>query len=402
MGTVTALSLKVGELWEKILAGESGIHDLKAFDTTKHKVKFGGDIHDWNPDGYIDRKELKRLDLFTQFALVCAVDAVNDSGIDFSKEDLFRCGVIVGSGVGGLNEIEDQMGRLILKGPDKVSAFTIPKLMVNAASGHVSIRYGLRGINFAVATACASATNAMGSAFQSIRSGETDVVITGGTEAACTPMGLASFANMRALSERHDDPQGASRPFDADRDGFVLAEGAGLLVFEEYEHAKARGANIHAEILGYGASADGGHITQPDPEGTGAGRAMSEALTDAGISGDQVDYINAHGTSTPLGDKAETIAIKNVYGDHAYKLSVSSTKSHLGHLLGASGGVELILSILALEHNVCPPTINLQTPDPACDLDYTPNEPKEKQINVVMSNSFGFGGHNASIVAGRI
>lgn len=402
MGAVTSLSQKVDDLWQKILAGESGIHELRAFDTTEHKVKFGGDIHDWNPDGYIERKELKRLDRFTQFALVCGVDAVEDSGLDFSKEDLFRCGVIIGSGIGGLNEIEDQMTRLIKKGPDKVSAFTIPKLMVNAASGHVSIRYGLRGINFAVATACASATNAMGSAFQSIRSGETDIVITGGTEAACTPMGLAGFANMRALSERHDDPQSASRPFDSGRDGFVLSEGAGLLVFEEYEHAKARGADIYAEILGYGASADGGHITQPDAQGTGAGRAMSEALKDAQLSADGVDYINAHGTSTPLGDKAETTAIKNVFGDHAYKLSVSSTKSELGHLLGASGGVELILSILALKHNVCPPTINLESPDPECDLDYTPNEPKERQLERVMSNSFGFGGHNASIIAGRI
>lgn len=402
MGSVTSLSLKVDDLWRKVLEGQSGVHELRAFDTTNHKVKFGGDIHDWNPTGYIDRKELKRLDRFTQFALVCSVDAVNDSGLDFSREDPFRCGVIIGSGIGGLNEIEEQVGRLIQKGPDKVSAFTIPKLMVNAASGHVSIRYGLKGINFAVATACASATNAMGSAFQSIRAGETDIVITGGTEAACTPMGLAGFANMKALSERHDDPPGASRPFDLDRDGFVLSEGAGLLVFEEYEHAKARGAEIYAEILGYGASADGGHITQPDAEGTGAGRAMSGALVDAELGPERVDYINAHGTSTPLGDKAETTAIKNVFGDHAYKLSVSSTKSHLGHLLGASGGVELILSILALRHNVCPPTINYQTPDPACDLDYTPNQPKERSINVVMSNSFGFGGHNACLVAGSV
>lgn len=402
LGTVTSLSLKVDDLWQKILAGQSGIHEFKLFDTTNHKVKFGGDIHDWNPQDYIERKDLKKLDRFTQFALVCAVDAVNDSGLDFSKEDPFRCGVIVGSGIGGLNEIEEQVGRLIKKGPDRVSAFTIPKLMVNAAAGHVSIRYGLRGINFAVATACASATNAMGSAFQSIRAGETDIVITGGTEAACTPMGLAGFANMKALSERHDDPQGASRPFDSDRDGFVLSEGAGLLVFEEFEHAKARGADIYAEILGYGASADGGHITQPDAEGTGAGHAMALALKDAEISPDRVDYINAHGTSTPLGDKAETTAIKRVYGDHAYKLSVSSTKSELGHLLGASGGVEMILSLMALKHNVVPPTINLQSPDPECDLDYTPNEPKEKQLNIAMSNSFGFGGHNASIVAGRV
>lgn len=402
MGAVTSLSLKVEDLWQKILAGKSGIHELKEFDTERHKVKFGGDIHGWNTEGYIDRKEEKRLDRFTQLALVSAIDAVSDSGIDFSQYDPFRCGVIIGSGIGGLNEIETQMGRLILQGPDRVSAFTIPKLMVNAAAGHVSIRYGLRGVNFAVATACASAANAMGSAFKAIQYDDCDVVITGGSEAACTPMGLAGFANMKALSERHDDPQGASRPFDAERDGFVLSEGAGVLVFEEYERAKARGARIYAEILGYGASADGGHITQPDSEGTGAAHAMRLALADGKLNPEQLDYINAHGTSTPLGDKAETSAIKSVFGDHAYKLSVSSTKSQLGHLLGASGGVELILSILALRDQVCPPTINLQNPDPACDLDYTPNEPKQRDLKIVMSNSFGFGGHNASLIAGKV
>ena len=402
MGAITSLSQKVDDLWQRVLAGESGIHELKAFDTTQHKVKFGGDVYDWNPSDYIERKDLKKIDRFAQFAIVCAVDAVNDAGLDFSKEDLYRCGAIVGTGIGGLNEIEEQMGRLILKGPDKVSAFTIPKLMANAASGHVSIRFGLRGLNYAVVTACASATNAMGEAFHAIRAGVTDVMITGGTEAACTPMGLAGFANMRALSERNDDPKAASRPFDIDRDGFVMSEGAGLIVLEEYEHAKARGAKIYAEILGYGASADGGHITQPDPNGTGAGRAMQAALEDAQINPERVDYINAHGTSTPLGDKAESTAIKRVYGDHAYKLSVSSTKSQLGHLLGASGGVEMIMSLKALQHNVVPPTINLQNPDPECDLDYTPNEPKEKPLNVVVSNSFGFGGHNASMVAARV
>jgi len=400
IGAVTSLSCKVDDLWQRILRGESGVHPLKVFDTTEHKVKFGGDIYDWSPDGYIDRKEVKRIDRFTQFALVAGVDAVNDSGLDFSKEDRFRCGVILGSGIGGLNEIETQHERLLTKGPDKVSAFTIPKLMVNAASGHVSIRYGLRGPNYAVATACASATNAMGDAFKSIQYDDADIMVTGGTEAACTPMGLSGFANMRALSERHDDPAGASRPFDADRDGFVLSEGAGLLVFEELEHAKARGARIYAEVLGYGASADGGHITQPDAEGTGAAMAMSSALRDAKLSPEAIDYINAHGTSTPLGDKAETIAVKTVFGEHAYKVSISSTKSQLGHLLGASGGVEMVLCMKALADQVCPPTINYTTPDPACDLDYTPNTPRERRLRVVMSNSFGFGGHNASIIAG--
>jgi 3-oxoacyl-[acyl-carrier-protein] synthase II len=400
IGAVTSLSCKVDDLWQRILRGESGVHELKAFDTTEHKVKFGGDIHDWNIEGYIDRKEEKRLDRFTQFALVAGIDAVNDSGLDFSKEDAFRCGVILGSGIGGLNEIETQHERLLTKGPDKVSAFTIPKLMLNAASGHVSIRYGLRGPNYAVATACASATNAMGDAFKAIQYDDADVMVTGGTEAACTPMGLSGFANMRALSERHDNPAGASRPFDLERDGFVLSEGAGLLVFEELEHAKKRGARIYAEVLGYGASADGGHITQPDAEGVGAAKAMSGALRDGKLNLDQIDYINAHGTSTPLGDKAETYAIKTVFGEHAYKVSVSSTKSSLGHLLGASGGVEMVLCMKALQDGVCPPTINLTTPDPACDLDYTPNQPRQRKLRVVMSNSFGFGGHNASIIAG--
>jgi 3-oxoacyl-[acyl-carrier-protein] synthase II len=400
IGAVTSLSCKVDDLWQKLLRGESGIHGLKAFDTSQHKVKFGGDIHGWSMDGYVERKEEKRIDRFTQFAMVAGIDAVNDSGLDFSKEEPFRCGVILGSGIGGLTEIEAQHERLITKGPDKVSAFTIPKLMLNAASGHVSIRFGLRGPNYAVATACASATNAMGDAFKAIQYDDADIMVTGGTEAACTPMGLAGFANMRALSERHTDPAGASRPFDADRDGFVLSEGAGLLVFEEMEHAKARGARIYAEILGYGASADGGHITQPDAEGIGAAKAMASALRDARMNADAIDYINAHGTSTPLGDKAETYAIKTVFGDAARKVSISSTKSQLGHLLGASGGVELVVCMKAIQHNTCPQTINYHTPDPDCDLDYTPNTPRERKLRAVMSNSFGFGGHNASIIAG--
>ncbi len=402
IGAVTALSCQVDDLWQRILRGESGVHELKTFDTAKYKIKFGGDIHNWSPDAYIERKEVKRLDRFTQFALVAGIDAVTDSGMDFDKEDPFRCGVVLGSGIGGLNEIETQHERLLTKGPDKVSAFTIPKLMVNACSGHVSIRYGLRGPNYCVVTACASATNAIGDAFKTIQYDDADVMITGGAEAACTPMGLSGFTSMRALSERHDDPAGASRPFDLDRDGFILSEGAGLLVFEELEHAQARGAKIYAELLGYGASADGGHITQPDAEGTGAAKAMGGALRDARLDPEAIDYINAHGTSTPLGDKAETTAIKSVFGDHAYRIAISSTKSQLGHLLGASGGVELVLCMKALADQVCPPTINYQTPDPACDLDYTPNEPRERKLRIVMSNSFGFGGHNASIIAGRV
>ena len=400
VGAVTSLSLKVGDLWQRVLAGESGIHPVKFFDTADYKVKFGGDIYDWTTTGYIEPKEVKRVDRFTQFALVAGADAVQDSGIDFSKDDPYMCGAIIGSGIGGLNEIEEQERRLILKGPDRVSAFTIPKLMLNAASGHLSIRFGLRGPNYAVATACASATNAMGDAYKAIQYNDADVMLTGGAEAAMTPIGLSGFANMKALSERNDDPVGASRPFDLGRDGFVLSEGAGILVFEELEHAKARGAKIYGEVLGYGASADAGHITQPDENGSGAARAMSSALRDAKLDPTAIDYINAHGTSTPLGDKAETIAMKRVFENHAQKVNVSSTKSQLGHLLGASGGVELILSLFALRDQVCPPTINLDNPDPACDLNYTPHQPQQRSIKAVMSNSFGFGGHNASIIAG--
>ncbi len=402
MGVVTSLSDKVDDLWTRVLAGESGIHEIRLFDVSDYKVRIGGDIYDWDPKDYIDGRELKRLDRFTQFALVAAVDAVDDSGIDFAAEDPFRCGVILGSGIGGLSTIEEQLIKLVTKGPDRVSPLTIPKLMLNAAGGNISIRYGIRGPNYTVATACASATNAMGDAFKAIQYGDAEVMVTGGSEAAMTRMGLSAFQNMRALSERVDAPKEASRPFDLDRDGFVFSEGAGILVFEELEHAKARGAKIYAEVLGYGTSGDAGHITQPDENGTSASRAMSMALGDAGLDPSKIDYINAHGTSTPLGDQAETQAVKRVFGEHAHAVSISSTKSQLGHSLGASGGIELVLSVKAILNETVPPTINLQTPDPQCDLDYTPNVPKSRKIAYAMSNSFGFGGHNASIVVGRI
>ncbi|REK26489.1 MAG: beta-ketoacyl-[acyl-carrier-protein] synthase II [Planctomycetota bacterium] len=402
LGTVTSLSCQVEDLWKRILDGQSGIHALSVFDTSDYKVTFGGDIKNWDPAPYIDPREQKRIDRFAQFALVAGIDAMTDSGIDMEKEDPFRCGAIVGSGVGGLNEMEEQVARLIAKGPHKVSAFTIPKLMVNAGSGHISIQYGMKGPNSACATACASAVNAIGDALRTIQYDEADVMVTGGSEAAITPMGISAFSNMRALSTRNDDPPAASRPFDADRDGFVLSEGAGILIFEELEHAKARGAKIYAEVLGYGFSGDGTHITQPDEQGTGAAKAMQWALEDAEMNPDQVDYINAHGTSTPLGDAAETAAIKNVYGSHAQALSVSSTKSQLGHLLGASGGVELVFTVLALRDRLVPPTINYETPDPKCDLDYTPNQAKERPLRAAMSNSFGFGGHNGSVVVGQV
>ncbi len=402
LGTVTSLSLDVDDLFERLCRGESGVHPIRQFDTTNFKVKFGGDVYDWDPDGYIDKKEVKRIDRFTQFALVAGIDAIRDSGLDLTREEPFRCGVILGSGIGGLNEIESQMERLLFKGPDRVSALTIPKLMLNAAGGNLSIRFGIRGPNYTIATACASATNAIGDAFKTIQYDDADVMVTGGTEAAVTPMGLSGFQNMKALSLRNDDPARASRPFDRDRDGFVLSEGAGLLVLEELEHARARGAKIYGEVLGFGASGDGGHITQPDEQGAGAVRAMQCALRDARMDPSEVDYINAHGTSTSLGDKAETLAMKQVFGEHARTVSISSTKSNLGHTLGASGGIELLVTLKAIQRGVIPPTINLLTPDPDCDLDYTPNQPRERQIKVAMSNSFGFGGHNASVIVGRL
>jgi 3-oxoacyl-[acyl-carrier-protein] synthase II len=383
--------------------GDSGVGPITLFDVAGYRVQFGGQVP-WEPEkeDIANPKELKRLDRFTQFALAAAKDAVTDSGIDFAKEDPFRCGVVIGSGIGGLWEFEVQEERLLHKGIDKVSPFTIPKLMVNSASGHVSSLYGIKGPNFAVATACASAANSIGSALRAIQYGDADVMVTGASEAALTPIGLAGFQNMRALSFRTDAPQQASRPFDVDRDGFVLAEGAGVVVVEELEHARKRGARIYAELKGYGASGDAGHITQPDDEGRGAAQAMAMALHDAGLSPDAVHYINAHGTSTPLGDKAETKAVKRVFGDHARRVAISSTKSQLGHTLGASGGIELVVCSLTMSRGVIAPTINLDNPDPECDLDYTPKVARDAKVDVAMSNSFGFGGHNASLILARV
>jgi 3-oxoacyl-[acyl-carrier-protein] synthase II len=403
VGVVTSLGRAVEVFWDRIVRGDSGVGPITLFDVAGYRVRFGGQVP-WEPEkeDLANPKELKRLDRFTQFALAAAKDAVTDSGIDFAKEDPFRCGVVIGSGIGGLWEFEVQEERLLHKGIDKVSPFTIPKLMVNSASGHVSSLYGIKGPNFAVATACASAANSIGSALRAIQYGDADVMVTGASEAALTPIGLAGFQNMRALSFRTDAPQQASRPFDVDRDGFVLAEGAGVVVLEEFEHARKRGARIYSELKGYGASGDAGHITQPDDEGRGAAQAMAMALHDAGLSPDAVHYINAHGTSTPLGDKAETKAVKRVFGDHARRVAISSTKSQLGHTLGASGGIELVVCSLTMSRGVITPTINLDNPDPECDLDYTPKVARDAKVDVAMSNSFGFGGHNASLVLARV
>ncbi|RIK66415.1 MAG: beta-ketoacyl-[acyl-carrier-protein] synthase II [Planctomycetota bacterium] len=402
MGLVSPLGNSVDQFWERLLAAESGVAPIQRFDATQFDVRFGGECREFDPAQFIDRKEIKRMDRFTQMAVVSATFAFKDSGLEIGKFDPIKLGVITGSGIGGLTELEEQHLRLLEKGPSKVSAFTIPKLMVNAASGNVSILFGAKGPNTAVATACASATNAMGDALHSIRRGEADIMITGGAEAALTPLGLAAFASMKALSERNDEPARASRPFDRDRDGFVMGEGAGMFVFEELEHARKRGARIYCEVLGFGMSADANHITQPDECGRGGAAAMTYALRDAGISPDQIDYVNAHGTGTPLGDVAETMAIKSVFGDHARKLRVSSTKSSIGHLLGASGGVELIATVMAIRGGVISPTINLENPGEGCDLNYTPLVPQDAKVNMAISNSFGFGGHNACIVVGKL
>jgi 3-oxoacyl-[acyl-carrier-protein] synthase II len=401
VGVVTGLGWDLERFWHDLCAGKSGVGPITLFDTTEFKVHFGGQVRDFDGDAIFGHKDARRIDRFAQFALVAAESAVNDAALDFATYEPYRSGVLIGSGIGGLTEFETQYRNFMEKGPSRISPFTIPKLMVNAGSGMVSIKYGLHGPCSAIATACASAANAIGDSLRLIQHGVADVMITGGSEAAITHMGLGGFASMRALSTRNDDPPHASRPFDKDRDGFVLAEGAGILILEEEQAARKRGARIYAELLGYGMSADGSHITAPDEHGRGAARAMVNCLDDGRCTPETVDYINAHGTSTDLGDIAETRAMKTVFGPHAKKLAVSSTKSQLGHLLGASGGVEAVIATLTIDRNILPPTINLQNPDPECDLDYVPNHAREARVSRVLSNSFGFGGHNASLLIGR-
>ena len=402
MGTVNPLATDVPSFWQGLLAGRSGIGKLEQFDTSAFKVRIGGEVKSWNPEKYLDSKTARRMDRYAQFGVVAAIEAVADSGLDFKREDPFRCGVILGSGIGGLNEFEEQHTRFFQGGPGKISPFVIPKMMGNAASANISIHLGLCGVNTAVATACASAANAIADAFHTIQRDEADIMVTGGTEAAITHMGLGGFCSARALSQRNDNPTAASRPFDKERDGFVLSEGAGLIILEDYEHASKRGAYIYAEFLGAGSSADAHNITAPHPEGIGAIRAMQQGLRQARLAPVDIQYINAHGTSTELGDVAETRAVKQVFGDHARNLAISSTKSMVGHLLGASGGVEIIATILSLKNGVVHPTINLDNPDPDCDLDYVPKGAREMRVRFAVSNSFGFGGHNCSLVVGAI
>ena len=404
MSLVTSLGCDVSDVWAHICNGHSGVTSIQRFDCSEFRVRFGGEIKDFDPRSYmeLDGKTLRRVDRFAQFALVASHKAVKDAGIQFQNMDVTRCGVVIGSGIGGLDEIEDQHSRLFDRGPDRISAFMIPKLIVNAASGNVSVHFGLQGPSTAIATACASAAQSIGNAYRMIQYGMADLIIAGGAEAPMTPMGIAGFARMNALSERNDEPHLASRPFDEDRDGFVMGEGAGILILEELELAKARGANILGEVIGYGTSSDGTHMTAPDVAGAGAARAMVAALEDAQLTPSDVDYINAHGTSTPLGDKAETCAIRTVFQSDADSVAVSSTKGHLGHSLGASGGVESIFCLKAIGTQTAPPTINLETPGEGCDLDYVPNVAREMKIKVAMKNNFGFGGHNATLVFAAI
>lgn len=402
VGAVTPLGVSVAALWDGLIAGRTGIDRIQRFDPEPFDSQMGGECNDFEPGDFIEHRAIKRMDRFAQFAFAAAKMAMQDSGLGRDGFEPQRAGVILGSGIGGLHELEVQHKRLLAKGPGRVSAFTIPKLMANAGAGHVSIEFNFQGINTAVATACASAGHAMGDALNAIRKGGMDVMITGGSEAALTPLGLSAFAAMKAISTRNDDPQHASRPFDKHRDGFVLSEGAGVLIFEELEHARARDARVYAEVVGFGGTGDAGDMVQPDPEGRGAARAMAAALADAQINPEDIDYINAHGTSTPLGDIAETRAVHSVFGNAADKVAISSTKSAIGHTLGASGGIEAVVCVKAIEHNTIPPTINYDTPDPDCDLDYVPNVARDARVKCAMNNSFGFGGHNASLIFRRI
>ncbi len=402
LGLVTPIGIGVSESWENALKGKSGIGRITRFDPTAFSTQIAGEVKGFNPEDYMDKSEVRKMDRFIHFALAAAKEAVEDSGLEIEESMADRVGVIMGAGLGGLETIEKYHEIFLKSGPRRISPFFIPMLIVNLAPGQISMKYGAKGPNISITTACAAATHAIGEAYRCIQRGDADVVIAGGSEATITPLGLGGFCSMRALSTRNDEPEKASRPFDRDRDGFVMGEGAGILILEEYEFAKKRGAKIYAELCGYGATGDAYHITAPAPDGEGAARCMKLALETGKINPDEVDYINAHGTSTKYNDLYETMAIKSVFGDHAYELSVSSTKSMTGHLLGAAGGVEAVFTVLAIYNGVIPPTINLENPDPECDLDYVPNEPKERNIRVALSNSFGFGGTNAVVAFRKV
>jgi len=398
LGCITPIGNSKDAFFLALIEGKSGIDEIKTFDTTGYSTRIGGQIKEFKKEGVISPKEEKRLSLFIQYGLVATDEAIRDSGISLDSEDLRRIGVLVGSGIGGFDIFEEEYSVLLKDGPKRVSPFLIPMTIINMASGIISIKFGFQGPNLASVSACATSTHTIGEAFRLIQHGYADIMICGGSEAAITPLGLAGFCAARALSTRNDEPQRASRPFDRERDGFVMGDGAGILVLEGESHAKKRGANIYAEIIGYGMSADAYHITSPRGDGSNQALCIENALSDAKIQAQSIDCINAHGTSTKLNDKTETKAIKRVFGDYAYKIPITANKSMTGHLLGAAGGIEAIASCLTIKNSIIPPTINYEFPDPDCDLDYVPNKAREKRVNYVLSNSFGFGGHNACII----
>lgn len=399
LGAVTSIGIGVQKFWKNLLAGKSGIHTITLFNPENVDSKIAGEIRDFDPAEFMDKNIARRNDRYTQFAIVAADEAVRDSGIDLEKEDRFRVGVIIGSGIGGLQTLIDQHDLFLQKGAKRVSPFLIPNMIANMAAGVISIRFNVNGPNMCAVTACASANHSIGEAMRYIERGEADVMICGGAEAPIVELGVAGFASMKAVSERNDEPEKASRPFDKDRDGFVIGEGSALVVLESEEHARARGARIYARLAGYGVSADAYHIAAPQPEGIGASRCMQHAISDAGISPGTIDYVNAHGTATPAGDASEVNALKNVFGDHAYKLKISSNKSMIGHLLGAAGGAESVATILTVRNDEIPPTVNLDNPE--FDLDFVPHKSVSSEVQYAINNSFGFGGHNASLVIAK-
>ena len=401
MGVVTPVGNDLQTFWQNLLTGKSGVGLVTRFDTTKFDCKIGGEVKDFKPEQFMPAKETRRTDRFTQYAVAAARMAVTDSHLELDKADLNRIGVLVGSGIGGMETIQNQAEALLTKGPSRVSPFMIPMLIVNMASGYISMLLGVKGPNLSVVSACATATHSIGEAARAIVHNDADVMIAGGSEAAITGLGYAGFCSMRAMSTRNDDPTHASRPFDAGRDGFVMGEGAGVVVLESLEHARKRHARIYAELAGYGLTGDAYHMSAPAPDGEGAARSMMMALRHSKLSLDQIQYINAHGTSTPVGDRCETQAIKTVFGAYAKKLAISSTKSMTGHLLGAAGAVETAVCILAIQNGIIPPTTNYETPDPECDLDYVPNHPREMKVDACVNNSLGFGGHNATLIIKR-
>ena len=402
LGMVTPLANSVTATWEKILAGNSGIAPITHFDVSKFSVRIGGSIRDFDPSLYIPAKDIKKMDPFIHYGMAAGSQAIEDSGLEISTANAHRVGVAIGSGIGGLPGIEKGTQQFLESGPRKLSPFYVPSNIINMISGNLSIKYGAKGPNIAIVTACTTGTHNIGDAARIIEYGDADAMIAGGAEMATSPTGLGGFAAARALSTRNDNPEAASRPWDRDRDGFVLSDGAGVVVLEELEFARQRGARIYAELIGYGMSGDAWHMTAPSEDGEGAARCMENAIKNAGINPDQVDYINAHGTSTPAGDVVESMAVKRVFGEHAYKLAISSTKSMIGHMLGAAGGVEAIFSILAIRDQVAPPTINLENRDPDCDLDYVPNTARQMKVDIALSNSFGFGGTNGTLIFKRL